>query len=107
VAGPEFARLNTGVSITRGNSGNGALPTRGSEQDEKKRHVGRVTDARASPPLSGNDGLQTPATRAAGQTQCRGDREGRLTSLRLGSFTDSEFRTSNDYGEIRSVSVSV
>jgi hypothetical protein len=27
VAGAEYARLNTGGSITRGNSGNGALPT--------------------------------------------------------------------------------
>jgi len=27
VAGTEYARLNTGGSITRGNSGNGALPT--------------------------------------------------------------------------------
>jgi hypothetical protein len=27
VAGGEYARLNTGGSITRGNSGNGALPT--------------------------------------------------------------------------------
>jgi len=26
VAGPEYARLNTGGSIIRGNSGNGALP---------------------------------------------------------------------------------
>jgi hypothetical protein len=48
VAGPEYARLNTGVSITRGNSGNGALPTRGSEQDEKKRHV--ASDRRAKKP---------------------------------------------------------
>jgi hypothetical protein len=57
VADPEYARLNTGVSITRGNSGNGALPTRGSEQDGKKRRVGQVTDARTSRPLSGNDRL--------------------------------------------------
>ena len=28
MAGPEFARLNTGVRITRGNSGNGVLLTR-------------------------------------------------------------------------------
>jgi len=27
VAGAEYARLNTGGSIIRGNSGNGALPT--------------------------------------------------------------------------------
>jgi hypothetical protein len=27
VVGPEYARLNTGGSIIRGNSGNGALPT--------------------------------------------------------------------------------
>jgi hypothetical protein len=27
VVGAEYARLNTGGSITRGNSGNGALPT--------------------------------------------------------------------------------
>jgi hypothetical protein len=75
VAGPEFARLNTGVSITRGNSGNGALPTLGSEQDEKKRHVEQVTDARTRRPLSGNDLLPV--------------------------------RPSSDYGEIRSVRVSV
>ena len=37
VAGPEYARPTTGVSITRGNNGNGALPTRepphGEDQD--------------------------------------------------------------------------
>jgi hypothetical protein len=36
VAGPEYARLNTGVSITRGNSGNGALLTRESEGGENE-----------------------------------------------------------------------
>ena len=39
MADPEYARLNTGVSITRGNSGNGAPPTRGSEQAENKENV--------------------------------------------------------------------
>ena len=60
MAAPEYAQLNTGVSITRGNNGNGALPTPGSEQDEKKRHVGQVTNARTSRPLSGNDRLPVP-----------------------------------------------
>jgi hypothetical protein len=60
VADPEYARLNTGVSITRGNSGNGALPTRGSEQAENRRDVGQVIGARASRPLSANDRLHTP-----------------------------------------------
>ena len=32
--GPEYAPLNTGASITRANSGNGALPTRESEEGE-------------------------------------------------------------------------
>ena len=39
MADPEYAPLNTGVSITRGNSGNGAPPTRGSEQAENKENV--------------------------------------------------------------------
>ena len=39
MADPEYARLNTGVSITRGNSGNGVPPTRGSEQVEKKENA--------------------------------------------------------------------
>jgi hypothetical protein len=60
VADPEYARLNTGVSITRGNSGNGALPTRGSEEAGNDYHVRQVTDARASRPQSGNDRLHTP-----------------------------------------------
>jgi hypothetical protein len=38
VAGHEYARPNTGASITRGNSGNGALPTHGLEQSENKGH---------------------------------------------------------------------
>jgi hypothetical protein len=41
VAGAEFARLITGVRITRGNSGNGVLLTReskaGREHEEPKR----------------------------------------------------------------------
>ena len=41
MVGPEYARLNTGVSITRGNSGNGALPTRGREEVENKDPVGK------------------------------------------------------------------
>jgi hypothetical protein len=57
VADPEYARLNTGVSITRGNSGNGELPTRGSEQAENKRDVGQITDARTRRPPFGNDHL--------------------------------------------------
>jgi hypothetical protein len=73
VAGPEFARLNTGVSITRGNSGNGALPTRGSEEAGNDYHVVQVTDARASQPLSGNDRLHMPGIWAAWQTQFRDD----------------------------------
>ena len=55
MADPEYARLNTGVSITRGNSGNGALPTRGSEQAGNKRDVGQITDARTRRPPSGTD----------------------------------------------------
>ena len=34
MAVPEYARLNTGGSITRGNSGNGALPTPELERGE-------------------------------------------------------------------------
>jgi hypothetical protein len=45
VAAPEYAQLNTGVSITRANSGNGALPTRGSEQGERKNNARQMTDA--------------------------------------------------------------
>jgi hypothetical protein len=55
VVDPEYARLNIGVSITRGNSGNGALPTRVLEQAENKGQVGQVTGPRASRPLSRND----------------------------------------------------
>jgi hypothetical protein len=55
VADPEYARLTIGVSITRGNSGNGALPTRGLEQG--KENAGQFADARTSRPLSGNDRL--------------------------------------------------
>jgi hypothetical protein len=43
VAGHEYARSNIGASITRANSGNGALPTRELEQGEnnetKSRHA--------------------------------------------------------------------
>jgi hypothetical protein len=81
VADPEYARLNTGVSITRGNSGNGALPTRGSEQAENKRGVGQITDARTRRPPFGNDHLHTPAVLAVWQTQSRDDNESRVTSL--------------------------
>jgi len=59
VAAPEYARLNTGVSITRANSGNGAPPTRGSEEAGND-YVRQVTDARTSRPLSGNDRLPVP-----------------------------------------------
>jgi len=67
VADPEYAPLNTGVSITRGNSENGALPTRGSEQAENQRDVGQITDARASRPLFGNDRLHAPAVWRSGK----------------------------------------
>ena len=60
MADPEYARLNTGVNITRGNSGNGALPTRGSEQAGNDYHVRQITDARTSRPAFGNDRLHTP-----------------------------------------------
>jgi hypothetical protein len=36
VAGDEYARLNTGANITRGNSENGALPTREPKKLESK-----------------------------------------------------------------------
>jgi len=45
VVGPGFAQPNTGASITRENSGNGALPTCGSEQGERKNNAGQMTDA--------------------------------------------------------------
>jgi hypothetical protein len=45
VVGPGFAQPNTGASITRENSGNGALRTRGSEQGERKNNAGQMTDA--------------------------------------------------------------
>jgi hypothetical protein len=45
VVGPGFAQQNTGASITRENSGNGALPTRGSEQGERKNNAWQMTDA--------------------------------------------------------------
>ena len=80
MADPEYARLNTGVSITRGNSGNGELRTRGSEQAENKRDVRQVTDARTRPPF-GNDHLLTPVMWAVWQTQSRDDNESRVTSL--------------------------
>ena len=60
MADPEYARLNTGVSITRGNSGNGALRTRGSEQGENKENAGQIADARTSRRLPGNDRLPVP-----------------------------------------------
>jgi hypothetical protein len=69
VADPEYARLITGVSITRGNSGNGALPTRGSEQAENRRDVGQIIDARTKRPPFGNDHLRTPGMWAVWQTQ--------------------------------------
>jgi len=59
VAAPEYVRLNTGVSITRANSGNGAPLTRGSEEAGND-YVRQVTDARTSRPLSGNDRLPVP-----------------------------------------------
>jgi hypothetical protein len=45
VVGPGFAQQNTGATITRENSGNGALLTRGSEQGERKNNAGQMTDA--------------------------------------------------------------
>jgi len=39
--GPEYAPLNTGASITRGNSGNGALPTRESGHGEDENKAGQ------------------------------------------------------------------
>jgi hypothetical protein len=81
VADPEYARLNTGVSITRGNSGNGALPTRGSEEDGNDYHVRQVTDARASRPLSANDRLHTAWYVGGLQSHSRNDHESRVTSL--------------------------
>jgi hypothetical protein len=45
VVGPGFAQPNTGASITRENSGNGALPTCRSEQGERKNNAGEMTDA--------------------------------------------------------------
>ena len=90
MAGPEYARPTTGVSITRENSGNGALPTRGSEQGENKENAGQITDARPSRPLSGNDRLHTPGMWAVWQTQSRDDNESRVTSLPARRFTDSQ-----------------
>jgi len=81
VADPEYARLNTGVSITRGNSGNGAPPTRGSERAENKRDVGQVIGARASRPLSANDRLHTAWCVGGLQSQSPDDNESRVTSL--------------------------
>jgi hypothetical protein len=81
VADPEYARLITGVSITRGNSGNGALPTRGSEQAENKHDAGQITDAHTRRPPFGNDHLHTPAMWAVWQTQSLDDNESRVTSL--------------------------
>ena len=59
MADPEYAPLHTGVSITRGNSGNGVPPTRGLERG--KENAGQIADARTSRPLSGNDRLQMTA----------------------------------------------
>ena len=81
MADPEYARLNTGVSITRGNSGNGALPTRGSEQAENERDVEQITDVRTRRLPFGNDHLHTPAMWAVWQTESRDDNESRVTSL--------------------------
>jgi hypothetical protein len=67
VADPEYARLNTGVSITRANSGNGALPTPGSEQGENKNNTGQITDARTSRPLFENDHLHTTVCGRSGE----------------------------------------
>jgi hypothetical protein len=41
VAGHEYARPHIGASITRANSGNGALPTRELEQGEKQKATTR------------------------------------------------------------------
>ena len=41
VAGLGYAPLTTGVSITRGNSGNGALPTREPAHGEDRDNAGR------------------------------------------------------------------
>ena len=101
----EYARLNTGVSITRGNSGNGALPIRRSQEGENKENAGQITDARISRPSSGNDRLHTPGMWAVSQTQSRDDNKSRVTSLPARQLY--RFPTSSDYGEIRSVSVSV
>jgi len=38
VAGPEYARLNTGVRITRGNSANGVLLTREIRAGREHKH---------------------------------------------------------------------
>jgi hypothetical protein len=41
VVGPGYAPLITGASITRVNSGNGALPTREEERGEDRSNIGR------------------------------------------------------------------
>jgi len=41
VAGREYARPNTGASITRASSGNGVLPTRGLKQGENNKTKSR------------------------------------------------------------------
>ena len=41
VVGPEYARPTTGVSITRGNNGNGALPTREPAHGEDQDNAGQ------------------------------------------------------------------
>jgi hypothetical protein len=48
VVGPEYAPLITGASITRGNSGNGALPTRESERGRGQKQHRTISDARAN-----------------------------------------------------------
>jgi len=47
VAGREFVRLNTGANTTDGNSGNGVLRIRESEQDANNT-TGQLNYARAS-----------------------------------------------------------
>ena len=56
MADPEYARLNTGVSITHGNSVNGVPLTHGPEQG--KENAGQIADARTSRSRSGNDRYQ-------------------------------------------------
>ena len=48
MAGHEYARLNTTASITGENNGNGAQPTRGSEQGENKDNSANDRRARSA-----------------------------------------------------------